>query len=221
MKTNYRRKLPHINPLGATFFVTFRLIDSVPTSEISRLSQKYDEDQLAIVSKYIDEEKRIKLGRLRTEYFLQLEALLHAIKDRSRILAKSEIMSIVREQILRFDGDLYNLLCFSIMSNHVHLVFETSTSSADDLSDKLGIGHSHTLVSYVMQRIKGATARYINKEMGTTGAVWEKESYDIYIRNEKMLQRVISYVLNNPVKAGIVSDWKHYAGNYIKPGLEF
>ena len=37
----------------------------------------------------------------------------------------------------------------------------------------------------------------------------------MYIRNEKMLNNVISYTLENPVKAGIVENWEDYSGNYF------
>jgi len=49
-----------------------------------------------------------------------------------------------------------------------------------------------------------------------SGQFWERESYDIYIRNEKMLNNVISYILENPVKAGLVQNWEDYPGNYLK-----
>ena len=42
MKTEYRQRLPHIQPVGAAFFVTFRLYGSVPKSKISEIKEKYD-----------------------------------------------------------------------------------------------------------------------------------------------------------------------------------
>ena len=68
----------------------------------------------------------------------------------------------------------------------------------------------------IMKRIKGASARYINKHLNRSGTFWQSESYDIYIRNEKMLNNVISYVLMNPVNARLCDRWEEYAGNYLK-----
>ena len=67
----------------------------------------------------------------------------------------------------------------------------------------------------IMKQIKGATAQYCNKFLKRSGQFWERESFDIYIRNEKMLNNVISYTLENPVKAGIVENWEDYSGNYF------
>ena len=65
-----------------------------------------------------------------------------------------------------------------------------------------------------MKSIKGVSARYINLALNRSGRLWAKESYDMYIRNEKMLNNVIAYILNNPVKAGIVDSWENFTGNY-------
>ena len=34
IKEYYKRKLPHIQPFGASFFVTFRLYDSIPKTAL-------------------------------------------------------------------------------------------------------------------------------------------------------------------------------------------
>ncbi len=58
--------------------------------------------------------------------------------------------------------------------------------------------------------LKGSTARECNKLLKRTGAFWQHESYDHVVRNEDELRRIVEYVLNNPVKAGLVEveeDW--------------
>ena len=67
-----------------------------------------------------------------------------------------------------------------------------------------------------MKRIKGPSAWYANKHLNRPGQFWDRESYDIYIRNEKMLNNVISYILENPVKTKLVERWEDYPGNYLK-----
>ena len=67
----------------------------------------------------------------------------------------------------------------------------------------------------IMKNIKGPSAWYANKYLNKHGQFWERESFDIYIRNEKMLNNVITYILENPVKAGIVENWEDYSGNYF------
>lgn len=40
MKTNYARNLPHIQPIGATFFITFSLYGSIPKEKVHQLQQE-------------------------------------------------------------------------------------------------------------------------------------------------------------------------------------
>jgi putative transposase len=42
-KQFYRRRLPHIQPEGATFFVTFRLAGSLPDEAIKRLLEEREQ----------------------------------------------------------------------------------------------------------------------------------------------------------------------------------
>ena len=75
---------------------------------------------------------------------------------------------------------------------------------------------NYAQLDVIMKRIKGSSASYANKALERTGKFWNRESYDIYIRNEKMLDNVISYILENPVKAGLAKEWDDYAGSFYK-----
>ncbi|MGB4958746.1 MAG: hypothetical protein WBO36_04670 [Saprospiraceae bacterium] len=65
-----------------------------------------------------------------------------------------------------------------------------------------------------MKNIKGPSPWYSNRHLNRKGQFWERESFDIYIRNDKMLDNVLSYILENPVKAGLVSKWEDFPSNY-------
>jgi putative transposase len=54
--------------------------------------------------------------------------------------------------------------------------------------------------------------------LGRAGAFWEHESFDRAIRSGKF-EKTLRYVLNNPVKAGIVSRWEDYRWNYCRKEL--
>jgi len=54
--------------------------------------------------------------------------------------------------------------------------------------------------------LKSAMPR--NKIENRKGSLWQKESFDVTIRNENHLYRTINYTLNNPVKAGLIKNWK-------------
>ena len=62
-----------------------------------------------------------------------------------------------------------------------------------------------------MQSIKRFSARQANKILNRTGSFWQAESYDHVVRDENEYYRVVKYISNNPVKAGLIEkceDWK-------------
>lgn len=56
-----------------------------------------------------------------------------------------------------------------------------------------------------MHSIKRHTARQCNRLLNREGRFWQEESYDHCVRNEDELERIIYYVENNPVKAGLAA----------------
>ena len=67
-----------------------------------------------------------------------------------------------------------------------------------------------------MHNIKRNSANHANKVLSRSGTFWQHESYDHFARDEKELERIIKYVLYNPVKAGLVTDWKSWKWTYCK-----
>ncbi len=214
MKTFYKAKFPHIHPVGNTFFVTFRLFESIPKSVLKSLEKDY-QTKLRKLNLIEDPKlKREEILNLRKHYLSKYDDLLHNIKTGPHYFKSQRIRDIISEQLHRFDGQLYDLICYSIMSNHVHILIDTKIEFDAGLIDQK-LYDNNTHVSDIMKRIKGASARYANQHLGKTGSFWCKESYDMYIRNEKMLLNVIGYILENPVKAGLVTEWEEYDGNYL------
>ena len=215
MKTFYRQRLPHIQPIGATFFVTFRLFGSIPYTKIRELKDDY---HLKLSEAKTIKDIKVKnslLFNLRKKYLYQTDLLLHNIKNGPMHLSDNEILDKTKEVLHRFDEEFYDLLCYSIMSNHVHILIDTSIQLNEN--EYLEVSEDNfTPLDQIMKRIKGPTARFANTYLKRSGQFWERESYDIYIRNEKMLNNVISYILENPVKAKMVNTWGDYPGNFLK-----
>lgn len=215
MKEFYKQRLPHIQPIGATFFVTFRLYDSVPRKKLDDLRSKY-ENQLQKLKSIVDlKEKNFKIFNLRKGYLLEYDDLLDKVDSGAHFLKDERIRDIVAKELHRFDGQFYDLIAYCIMSNHVHLLIDTSLQ-IDSFEDEKELTENYAQLDVIMKRIKGPSASYANKALARTGKFWNRESYDIYIRNEKMLNNVIAYILDNPVKAGLANDWQVYPGSFYK-----
>jgi len=70
------------------------------------------------------------------------------------------------------------------------------------------------VLSTITQSLKGYTAHECNRLLGRHGQFWEHESYDHYVRDAAEFDRIVNYVLNNPVKAGLVADQNDWPWGY-------
>jgi pyocin large subunit-like protein len=66
-----------------------------------------------------------------------------------------------------------------------------------------------------MHSIKSFTANQIRKLYGNSGHVWLDESYDRAIRHEDEYLEKSNYLINNPLKAGIVDKPEDYRWLYV------
>ncbi|MEP7323902.1 MAG: transposase, partial [Saprospiraceae bacterium] len=101
-------------------------------------------------------------------------------------ITQSGLVDIIINSIKEPDNILYELLYFCIMPNHVHLMFYTGNI---DNPKPLGL---------IMKAIKGSSSRKINLFLNKTGTFWQKASYDRLVRDEKELNYIADYILNNP-----------------------
>jgi putative transposase len=97
----------------------------------------------------------------------------------------------------------------------VHLLIKSCTSQRNVMSDN---NLSYPL-SPIMFSIKRHVAREANKLLQRNGKFWQHESYDHVVRSAKEFRAVVSYILNNPVKADLVGNWTDYRWSFVKSGL--
>jgi REP element-mobilizing transposase RayT len=87
-----------------------------------------------------------------------------------------------------------------VMPDHVHLLLRPLREEN---------GWPFPLLD-ILQCFKGATAHRINKLFGTTGPVWEEESFDHVLRSDESLEEKCEYIKQNPVVAGLVRRPEEY-----------
>ena len=194
----YERNLPHRLPPGEAIFVTFRLAGTLPREVLAQLQAE---------AELLETSQELNAGQLYAEqkrYFGRFDKLLAEAKHGPSWLRTPEIAAIVAQALHHFDGKGYNLLCYCVMPNPVHVV----VALPDDAPP----------LSRTLQRIKGYTALQANKWLGRTGAFWQAESYDHVVRNGE-LARIIAYVVENPVKAGLLEDWQQWPHPYVAQTL--
>ena len=202
----YHRHLPHYQPPEATLFVTFRLHGSLPVEVLECLKGEAKERENKLEQLPNTTERQAALYAERKRQFGRLDDALDTSTHGPTWLKNPAIAAIVAEALLYRDGKVYELDCFTIMSNHVHTVFAP-------LKDE---NESYYGLTGIMQSLKRRTASLANDCLGREGSFWQSESYDHVIRDENEWRRIIWYVLNNPVKAGLVRDWREWPWTYFK-----
>lgn len=198
-----RRNLPHIYPEDSILFITFRLKGSIPQSVLAGMQLEQEEKSREILSSNLSKsQKEEQLYLQEKRFFLRYDQAMERNAKAKDFLKNVQIAKIVANKIHEYDGKYYDLLSYCIMSNHVHLLFHTSEYD--------------THPSKIMQYIKGGTSYSCNQYLGRKGAFWQKESYDHYVRDAKELENIERYIVKNPVKAGLVTDWEDWEFTYWK-----
>ena len=204
-------------------FVTFRLAGSVPKPVLQewKAEKEWLEEELLRVAREARETETIeainheaRLIAFQRRWFLRFEKVLHRGDHGPTWLKDERIAKLVADSIRHRDGKVYRLDAYCIMSNHVHVVFkpflDERSLSVKDNAEKLSFENEDPPLSAIMHSLKSYTANEANKVLKRSGPFWEAESYDHVIRDKQEYHCVVAYVLNNPVKAGLVRDWRDW-----------
>ncbi len=195
MKEQFRRRrLPHWDLPGATYFITSCLRGSIPAQgvlDIDRHRQQLEAERPESISKSEWAIRTWKLSFVRTERWLDQDAAV-------RHFADPQLAQIVQNAIKHFAGERYKLYAYVVMPSHMHCVFQPDQTWAATLRE------NESPRERIMHSIKSFSANRCNtllKSHGTT--FWQSESYDHCVADEDELARIVDYVEQNPMKAGL------------------
>lgn len=205
-KPEYRRNLPHLQPPGATFFVTFRLADSIPKTVISRWQKEKAELEKKLAETENPEAARQLTLKFHQARFYEMEQILDNATTGENWLKDPRLANHVCRFLKNKDGVQYRLDAYCVMSNHVHVLLMPLLQVK---GKKL-----HFPLQKIFHAIKRLSAIECNRLLHTEGSFWEVESFDHYTRDHDEWVRVLHYILNNPVKAKIVQNWRDYEFTY-------
>lgn len=196
----YRTDLPHWRQEGATYFVTFRLGDSIPKGVVAgwMLDRaawlKAHGIEMDEAGHWMDALRKLPLSD-QSSFQKMFNRKLNEYLDAgygSCVLAQRENAEIVGEKLMFFHGERCDVGDFVVMPNHVHVLMRPYD------------GHS---LERILQSIKKESSRAINRAQGNTGgALWQKHSYDHLVRDTAELRAFRRYIAENPRKAGLSTD---------------
>lgn len=190
----FKSDLPHRNKKGLIQFITFRMADSLPQEVLK---------QIVIEIEHYGNDRRDIVKRKKYQYYLDKGL-------GSCALSNQEMTQKVMDALLYHDEEKYNLLAWSIMPNHVHVLIQCITDMAR-----------------IVQSWKSYTGKWglANNEILNLGldkdaaAFWKSEYWDRFIRDEDHFNDTVRYILNNPVRAHLPEDHVAYLFTGVKQGL--
>ena len=193
----YRNNLPHWRQPGATYFVTFRLADSIPQNILNQWRHEQSVWLRARHGITMDSDGgwQAEFASLpetaRDAYHRHFNRQFHEQLDMGAgacLLRRPDCANVVKDCSAHFDGERYHLGDIVVMPNHVHLLITPSGPFE---------------LEAILQGIKGVSARDINRRLGRSGSLWQKDSYDHIVRTKTQLKRIQEYIRRNPEKAGL------------------
>jgi REP element-mobilizing transposase RayT len=121
-------------------------------------------------------------------------------------LRRPDVARQVENALFHFDGQRYQLLSWCVMPDHVHVLIETREGFP--LAD-------------VLHSWKSFTSHEANTLLHRNGEFWQREYLDRYVRNVEHYEKVVAYIEENPVKAGLAklkTDWAWSSARFRVPG---
>jgi REP element-mobilizing transposase RayT len=103
----------------------------------------------------------------------------------------------------------WTLFCYCLMPDHLHLIVQLPSQQ----TRYLNAGARGIIPEGILDHVgnfKKYTTTQLWWKMGGTGQLWQQSSYDRAIRYNQSIEPAVHYIVNNPVRKGLVQDWREY-----------
>lgn len=90
--------------------------------------------------------------------------------------------------------DKIKLYAYTFMPDHLHLI--------------ISVHGDKSIIDFV-KRFKGNSTQK-SHQFGFEGRIYQNRFHDHFIRKEDGLNEAIMYILNNPVRKGLVDNWEEF-----------
>ena len=128
----YKRNLPHYHPDGYAFFITTRLLGTIPKNIYTKIKLEFDEELKKVASYQDEKTKREKYSELQKYNFVKYENILDSCKYGHKWLGDERVANVVKDALHHRDKDLYDLIAYTTMPNHIHIVFKPNVERISD-----------------------------------------------------------------------------------------
>jgi putative transposase len=176
-----QNRLPHWQQSGATYFVTWRLADSLPKALLTTHYQEREQ--------WCRQHPPPWSEAIETDYHRRFSTRLDAWLDAghgSCLLRCPQHAQRVADTLQHFEGQRTALVSFVVMPNHVHVIF---------------VLHPQWQLEQIVHSWKRHSSLAIHRATGQNGVLWMKDYFDRLIRDPEHLSRCVRDVRRNAEKA--------------------
>lgn len=209
----YYRNLPHWRQAGATYFVTFRLGDSIPKQVLLRWREEDDlwfkAHEVERFSEPFSARKangpEDRSTKRREEFTRRTARRMHVELDKCSggcLFRDARVRDVLAGALAHFHGERWWLGDYVIMPNHVHGLFQPIPY---DGADRNGAEHRSTELEDILASVKGFVSTRLTKLGFKQGIFWQQENYDRLVRDQEELTVWRKYIRQNPEKAKLDS----------------
>jgi putative transposase len=181
----HRGSLPHWRQRSVSYFVTTRLADSMPREKLREWQIRRDV--------WLSAHGLQKPGDIHTlpedlqhEFHAMFTKEWHVWLDAGYgecLLRRPAVREILMNRMFSDSS----LDAWVVMPNHLHALLAPDGKT----------------LGAVLKSWKGGSAFEINRLVGRSGTLWQKESFDHIVRSEAQFYHYRRYIAENPVKAGL------------------
>jgi len=108
------------------------------------------------------------------------------------------------------DGKIYLLHACIIMDDHAHCILQPIEIMNKAQALRTVQPVNYYSLAQITHSIKSYSANRIQRLFNRKGSIWQDESYDRVLRDEKAYQEKMNYIMNNPMKTGLVEKSDDY-----------
>ena len=196
-----RRNLPHWYRPDAAHFLTYRLKGSIPLKELQQWRNAREQ-----AKRRPENQSAARREWLHDQFFRSYDSYLDHHPGLIDLTARS-IAEMIRENLYFHNESLFHLMAYVVMNNHVHALLQpigdefgprpAGYFGGDEVDDR------RSPLTRICHSLKSYTAHQANRLLGRTGGFWQRESYDHWVRDEQELERIVAYIDQNAVRAGL------------------
>jgi REP element-mobilizing transposase RayT len=178
-------RLPHWEVEDGRYFVTIHLAGSIPAAGRSRLRK------IAAELRQAPKDGQRERLRLQRKIFREMERWLDRCRWNPHLRQPEVAQMVVAAIEHRAERGDWRVFEYVVMPTHLHLFCEAGSSG----------------LKPVLEDFKRWTGHQAAKLLNRNGrSFWQAEWFDHWSRSDAEDEKIIAYIRNNPVRAGLVSD---------------